>query len=429
MPPAPLPADEAARLAALRSYDVLDTDADRALDQIVTLAADLTGNPIALVSLVDEARQWFKAGVGLPVRQTHRDHAFCAHAILAPAEAMVVADATQDPRLQDNPLVTGPPGLRSYLGVPLVDAEGFALGTLCVLDQVPKTPDDRAVMLIRTLAQAVVANLELHRALRRSEAAALTDEVTGLPNRRGVTAALHAALEDRRPATVIAIDLDHFKEANDSAGHAAGDAVLREVAQRLRGSVRGSDVVGRIGGDEFAVLMLGLADRAAAAEAVRRISAILHKPVAYAGMTLRLGATLGAAMVPADADGAEAGLRMADEAMVQAKRAGRGSIGWACRADAERVQRVAAIVRAFDADLGGATVLPGPRCICSPSSRCMARRARWRSRRWPAGATRSWAPCRRRNCSAPSARCAPPASARRCATRRWRHSPCCAAAG
>lgn len=359
MPPAPLPADEAARLKALRSYDVLDTEAEQAFDRIVTLAADMTGNSIALVSLVDEARQWFKAGVGLPVRETHRDLAFCAHAILSPRDAMVVTDATTDPRFRDNPLVTGEPGLRSYLGVPLVDSDGFALGTLCVLDTVPKAPDDRAILLIRTLAQAVVTNLELHRALRRSEAMVLTDELTGLPNRRGIAAALDGAMADRKPVTVVTIDLDHFKEANDSAGHAAGDAVLREVGQRLRASVRGSDVVGRIGGDEFAVLLVGLADRAAAAEALRRISAMLHKPVPYAGTSLRLGATIGAAMMPADADTAEVALRLADEAMVQAKRGSRGGIGWASRADAERVQRVAAIVRAFDSDLGGATVLPG----------------------------------------------------------------------
>ena len=359
MPPAPLPPDEAARLLALRSYEVLDTEAEEAFDRIVTLAADLTGNPIALVSLVDEARQWFKAGIGLPVRETPRDHAFCAHAILSPGRPMVVADAAIDPRLSDNPLVTGEPGLRSYVGVPLVDSDGFALGTLCVLDTVAKAPADGAVVVLRTLAQAVVANLELQRALRRSEAMALTDEVTGLPNRRGIAATLGRAKQDRRPVTVIVIDLDHFKEANDSAGHAAGDAVLREVAQRLRQGVRGGDVVGRIGGDEFAVLLMGLEDRAAAEEAVRRLSAVLHKPVVHGGITLRLGATIGAAMEPADADGAEAALRMADEAMIQAKRQGRGSIGWACRADAERVQRAAAIIRAFDADLGGATVLSG----------------------------------------------------------------------
>jgi diguanylate cyclase (GGDEF)-like protein len=359
MPPAPLPADEAGRLTALRSYDVLDTEAEQAFDRIVTLAADMTGNSIALVSLVDEARQWFKAGIGLPVRETHRDQAFCAHAILSPQDAMVVADATCDPRFRDNPLVTGDTGLRSYLGVPLVDSDGFALGTLCVLDRVPKMPDDRSVLLVRTLAQAVVTNLELQRSLRRSEAMVLTDELTGLPNRRGIAAALERAMGDRQPTAVVTIDLDHFKEANDSAGHAAGDAVLREVGQRLRQCVRGSDIVGRIGGDEFAVLLVGLADRAAATEALRRISAILHKPVSYAGASLRLGATIGAAMMPADADVAETALRMADEAMVQAKRENRGGIGWASRADAERVQRVAAIIRAFDSDLGDTTVLPG----------------------------------------------------------------------
>ncbi len=113
MPPAPPPSDEAERLAALRSYDVLDTACEEAFDDLARLAARLTGCPIALVSLADAERQWFKARVGLDAQETPRDLAFCAHAILRPEEPLVVPDATRDPRFADNALVTGEPASAS----------------------------------------------------------------------------------------------------------------------------------------------------------------------------------------------------------------------------------------------------------------------------------------------------------------------------
>ncbi len=144
MPPAALPPDEAARLAALHRLGVLDTPPDAALDGLARVAALLCGTPMALVSLVDQHRQWFKARVGLEACEGARDAAFCAHAILETA-LLEVADTQADPRFADNPLVTGPPHIRFYAGVPLRDGEGLALGTLCVLDTVPRqlTPAQR----------------------------------------------------------------------------------------------------------------------------------------------------------------------------------------------------------------------------------------------------------------------------------------------
>ncbi|MFT8245956.1 putative bifunctional diguanylate cyclase/phosphodiesterase [Roseomonas sp. BN140053] len=349
MPPAPL-STEAERLAALHSYQVLDTASEAAFDDLVALAARLTGSPIALVSLVDADRQWFKARHGLNVQETPRDHAFCAVTVLSSGQPLVVEDTTADPRFRNNPFVTGAPEIRAYLGVPLIDAEGFALGSLCVIDRVPRPFDADAVDSLRTLARAVVANLELRRALLRTREAALTDSLTGLPNRRAVTAALAAAAMRSDPLAVIAVDLDHFKEVNDGEGHAAGDALLRVAADRLRAAVRPGDMVGRTGGDEFVVLLAGPIKPGDLAAVAQRICTSLNQPVHHGARQLRLGATLGVATMPGDAAAPEMALRVADEALLRAKRDGRGGVGHAGRDDAARLLHAAAILRAFEAD-------------------------------------------------------------------------------
>ncbi|MEO6058333.1 MAG: PAS domain S-box protein [Gemmatimonadales bacterium] len=160
----PTPTNELDRLAALRRYDVLDSPPERAFEDIARIAARGCGVPMALVSLVDDCRQWFKAEVGLGVRETHRDVSFCAHAILRP-DLLVVPDTLEDERFATNPLVTGPPHIRFYAGAPLVTPDGFALGTLCVLDRAPRQLSLEETDLLNVLASRVVAELELHRSL------------------------------------------------------------------------------------------------------------------------------------------------------------------------------------------------------------------------------------------------------------------------
>ena len=138
MTPAPLPADEAERLRELHDLLLLDTPPEERFDRVVRFAAEQLEMPIALVSLVDAHRQWFKARVGLSATETDRDISFCGHAILNP-ELFVVEDARLDPRFADNPLVTGAPHIRFYAGAPLRGPAGHAVGTLCVLDTVPRT--------------------------------------------------------------------------------------------------------------------------------------------------------------------------------------------------------------------------------------------------------------------------------------------------
>lgn len=154
------PVNEEQRIAKLLSYGILDTEVESAYDDLALLAAYSCKTPIALVSLVDSQRQWFKATVGLGATETHRDLAFCAHAILE-SKVFVVPDAREDDRFADNPLVTGEPYIRFYLGMPLITVDGFALGTLCVIDTQPRTLDAEQIKAISALGRQVVSQLEL----------------------------------------------------------------------------------------------------------------------------------------------------------------------------------------------------------------------------------------------------------------------------
>jgi len=161
----PLPDDEQPRLRKLRSLGVLDTFPEQVYDDIVSLASEIAATPIALITLVDQDRQWFKSRLGLDISETHRDHAFCAHAIRKPNELLVVTDATRDPRFADNPLVTGAPSFRFYAGAPLITSDGTALGTLCVIDNKPRTLTSLQERALQMLSRQVVVQIELREAL------------------------------------------------------------------------------------------------------------------------------------------------------------------------------------------------------------------------------------------------------------------------
>lgn len=451
MKPPGTPVDEVERLRELHALDVLDTGADAAFDALTDLAARILKAPIALVTLVDANRQWFKSRHGLDVAQTPRDVSFCGH-VVADGKPLVVCNAHADLRFSDNPLVTGAPEVCFYAGVPLRTAGGHDVGTLCVIDHTPREFSDENVETLTRLAGLVVNQLEVNRRLqmvqrvtdsvpgmlgywgrdkrcvfanaayeqwfgvkpqeligktmeqllgpiyplnlpyieralqgekqsfereipdpnggppryshahylphisgdtvhgfvvmvtditsRRSleeqlrsaqaqaEARATHDALTGLPNRLLLEEHLQRAIAySKRYGTRLALlflDMDGFKSVNDSLGHGVGDALLKGVAQRLTQATRESDLVGRLAGDEFLVVLpeVGSKDNAACV-ANKFLEAMAATPIMANGHALQSTFSVGIALYPDDAADITALMACADGALYQAKRAGK----------------------------------------------------------------------------------------------------------
>ena len=213
-------------MAVLGDYRVLDSTPEAALDDIAFLASHICAAPIALVSLVDESRQWFKARLGTEVGETPRDVAFCAHAILEPGDLFIIPDALEDPRFASNPLVLGDPHIRFYAGAALVSPEGLPLGTLCVFDSVPRSglsPDQARAL--GALSRQVMVHLELRRIV-----AAINPSAVGTPN---ADMALGSAVRDELQA------------ASDAA--ATASALMAEAMERaLDAEVRMHNLIDRV---------------------------------------------------------------------------------------------------------------------------------------------------------------------------------------
>jgi diguanylate cyclase (GGDEF)-like protein len=332
-----IPPNEEQRLASLRRLNILDTPAEGRFDRIARLARKSLNTPIALVSLVDKNRQWFKSCQGLETIQTDRAISFCGHAILGD-DTFVISDALADPRFADNPLVVGAPGIRFYAGRPIHSPDGFTVGTLCVVDTVPRKPTRDDLWALEDLADLVEVELraealsdaerKLRDRLSDAERRACVDDLTRLWNRDTCLQLLREQI-DRSSRLglslgVLFIDLDHFKVINDTHGHLVGDEILREVAVRLRTAVRSYDSIGRYGGEEFIAILPGC-DKVQAATAADRIRQQVNAGAvkvqnSVIGVTVSIGVC---AWVPEAATAVEQYVKAADQALYEAKHAGR----------------------------------------------------------------------------------------------------------
>lgn len=298
---------------------MLDSAPEESFDRITRLAQIAVQTPMVLISLVDRDRQWFKSRIGQDATEGPRSTSFCTHAIQRDTP-LVVRDALADPKFHDHPAVLGEPFVRFYAGVPLHTPGGYNIGTLCAVDFAPRDISPIQLAVLQDLARLVVDELELRRL-------ATTDSLTGAMTRRAFAAdAAREVARARRsggPLACIVFDIDHFKSINDRFGHAAGDRVLQAVTRVCRENLRAVDLLGRMGGEEFAIALpeAPLAEAVGVAERLRL--AVADTGVADGAGEIRMTASFGVSeLAPGDETFADT-VRRADDAAYEAKRGGR----------------------------------------------------------------------------------------------------------
>ena len=309
---------EAARLAALDRYDFLDSPREASFDRIVRLIRTILDVPVAIVSVIDAHRQWYKACEGLGGSEAGRRNTFCRYTILQD-EPLVVPDAGADSRFAENPYVVGEPHVRSYAGVPLRTGDGHNIGSVCVIGFEPRDFDGRELGILTDFAAIAMDEIELRQRVS-------TDMLTGVLSRRAFTEAARRdfALAQRQHSSIacIAFDIDHFKSINDTVGHSGGDSILQSVAEHCANTLRETDVFGRIGGEEFALLVH--AGRNGALETAERLRATIERMrVQHGDITLQATASFGIALLDSTAPKLETLIERADAAMYRSKQAGR----------------------------------------------------------------------------------------------------------
>jgi diguanylate cyclase (GGDEF)-like protein len=350
---ASLPLDEARRLAALHATRLLGSQPEDAFDRITRMATRLLKMPMATVSLIDKDIQWFKSRCGIDVASTSRDVSFCAHTILD-HEPLVIPDATLDPRFADNPIVTGPPYVRFYAGVQLYSVDRLPLGTLCVMDRIPRTLGDDELDILRDLArmaeqliyhrqlasaaQSLHAQVyiepgaggELSAAAGQVEFLLNHDVLTGLANRQSLVRTIEQSLGNWGKAStqtlVATINIDKFKRLNEVLGHHAGDKALVAITSSVQALLRPGDMLARAGNDEFVLLLPGLGDDSVARDRLRQLMQVVNREFKTPGGTIPLTCSIGYAIFPQDGASGDVLLNHATLATRRAKELGGGQI-------------------------------------------------------------------------------------------------------
>jgi diguanylate cyclase (GGDEF)-like protein len=311
--------EERERLAALNRYDLLDAPPAETFDRIMRLAKAMMDMPIAGVCLVGEEGHAVKFVHGWVDIKAPRGEGFC-HRTIERTEPLIVSNAAADPSFARHPMVAGEPFVRAYAGVPLRTKSGHNIGALYTMDTRIRLIDPAAAGLLQDLARLIIEEVELR-------LLAATDALTGAMARR----AFHGALtrEVARASRYnhhlgcVMIDIDHFKRINDTCGHSVGDAVLQKFVAVCRARMRASDYLGRLGGEEFAVLLPETDGRAAFLVAERLREAVAAERLIPADPTVQVTASLGVAFLDAPSLGPDELLHRADLALYAAKRGGR----------------------------------------------------------------------------------------------------------
>ena len=328
------------KIANLHTLDLFYTPLEERFERITRLARRTLHVPVAAITLLNDEKQWFKSVAGWSVSELPREAGFCKYTVQQ-GDLLIISDTHQDPRCAKSPLVKAAPHFRAYAGFPLVDEHGSPGGTFCVFDTKPRLlseADRQALVDLGSMAQREVlsdrlsaAHTALTAKLSVARREAMMDPLTRLWNRRGasvlLTSALVAADRDGTPLTLALLDLDNFKRINDTYGHQVGDEVLRKIAARLTSVIRAADIICRIGGDEFLVVMIDTEEATAARVADRIRRTVTETCVATREGPLPISLSVGCTVrAPHDKLPVDSLLERADKALLDSKNAGRNRV-------------------------------------------------------------------------------------------------------
>lgn len=328
------------KLAQIPESQYFCTPIEERFERLTRLARRALGVPVAAITFINSERQWFKSVAGWSVSELPNEKSLCM-VTLAAGSITAVEDTSSDARTLAHPLVTGGPRFRFYAGHPLFDERGQAIGTFCVLDQKPRrfreadaeTLTDLANLTQRELASETLRNVhsELASKLSVARREAIMDPLTHLWNRRGASVMLKSACDladgNGSKLAISLIDLDNFKRINDNYGHQVGDEVLRKVSTRLVRSVRTNDVVCRLGGDEFLVLLADVDATLSKSIAERVRRGVTESSIPTRQGAIPVSVSVGLSLrEPGDTSDPEALIERADQGLMRAKSVGRNRV-------------------------------------------------------------------------------------------------------